>query len=721
MIRKKTKSRYRLRRSKNLSSAPRKPSNKTLVGVVKRHPDGFGFVIPLDTEHSDVYLPENCMQGVMSNDKVKIAILPRKGRKDLFSGYVVEIIERGFKQVIGCYYPVSTTQGFIKDESLQWGENLQVQLAKGQNIRRGEWVQVSVTHWPSTAPGATKSGGFRGRIVGALGVFPPGLEDNVRVMQKHHIPAVFTSACLKEADQWSDTIPQKALEGRKDLRSLPFVTIDGETAQDFDDAIYVAPLGANTPPTPAKLSDVLASSADVACSEVKNGSTETKQGWALYVAIADVSYYTPPGSLLDQSARLRGNSTYFPHFVSPMLPERLSNDLCSLKAHVDRLAFVAEMHFDHSGKQVARWFYPAVIKSWKRLNYGQAQEIIDQSPLPAKNPVALNVVFASRLAKLLLKNREDNYFINLEIPESEVRLNKLGEPVDIIQSKRLFSHKMIEELMLATNCSVADFLFHKEIPALYRVHDRPKRASLKLLESFVRGLGMKVELTPPDLYQKMSAIIERFSEHTLSDVFYALILKSFSQAVYSADRKHHFGLNFQCYTHFTSPIRRYSDLIVHRMLKAVLAGPKGCLPYSREELESIANIASACEQRSTKAQRHIKDIKKARFLKNYLGKYMEGWICTVTKFGFFVRLRLYDIEGLVHINRLPGKWEFEESLLQLKSARSGQRFEMGDFVQIQVVSSNVEAGQIDFDLKKHQKKFSKKGEVLSKSAKNVKV
>ncbi len=636
---------------------------KTLVGTVKRHPDGFGFFIPMDASHPDVYLSRRQMEGVMSGDQIRIAVTRRRGRKDLLSGEVLQITQRFFQSIIGQYQPISETEGMIKDDSIQWGEDLKVKLGGGQKIRSGEWVQAHITHWPATRKG------FSGRIVSTLGFFSSGLEDNVRVMQKNNIPVTFPAACIKEADQWPEHLSKTALRERKDLRSFAFVTIDGETAEDFDDAIYVTN---NT----------------------------------LYIAIADVSYYVPLGSVLDQCARQRGNSTYFPKFVVPMLPDRLSSHLCSLKPCVDRLVFVAEIHFNPLGEKQKVMFYPAVIRSQARFNYGQAQDIIDQATSPVNNPPAMNVYLAGQLARKLLNLRLKNHFVNLDIPETEVRLNQLGEPVDIIQSKRLFSHQVIEELMLSANQSVAEFLHRKKIQSLYRVHDLPKKESLKFLESFVQGLGIKITLSPPHLHKKLSEIIQYFSRHSLSAILQILVLRSLSQALYSAQRKDHFGLNFKYYTHFTSPIRRYSDLVVHRILKAALMGQT--IPYSAADLESIAIFTSACEQRSVKSERQVKDIKKARFLKKYLGEHMDGVICSVVKFGFFVRLRLYDIEGLVHLDRLPGQWQFEESLLQLISKGSRRRFQIGDFVRVQVISSNIETGQIDFELKKHQKTRPKK-------------
>ena len=651
----------------------------TLIGIVKRHPDGFGFFIPEDSTHSDVYLPKPQMQGLMNNDKVKIAVFSRKHQKGLFSGKILQLIERTQDHIVGQYWPLSPKTGLIKDDSFQWGEDLKIQLKKDQNIKKGEWVQAKIIHGPES------SHGLKGEIICSLGLFPAGQEDNIRVIQKHGIPASFPAECIKETKKISEEIPKNLK--RKNLKSLDFITIDGKTAQDFDDAIYV--------------------------------SSHSK-GWTLYTAIADVSYYVKPKSALDKEAYKRGNSTYLPGFTVPMLPEKLSNNLCSLKPNENRLAFVVEIDFNRSGEIEKYQFYEALIQSRARMTYGEVQEIIEKerdvdSRMCGKDnhsSTSKNILSAEKLARLLLKKRLQKYFIHLDIPETEVTLDSRGEPIDIIQSRRLFSHQLIEELMLVTNKTVAEFLQRKEIPTLYRIHDPPKAESLRFLELFIQGLSKKVTFSKKNLHKTLSSLINQFTNHPIEGVLHNLILRSLSQAVYSNNNKKHFGLNTKHYTHFTSPIRRYSDLVVHRTLKAVLN--QKTLTYKQQDLESIAKIISACEQKSVKAERQLKDIKKARFIKKHLGQTKEGVICNVTNFGFFVKLRLYDIEGLVHINQLKGKWFFEKSSLELKSKHSGKRLKIGDPVVVQIIASNIDTGQIDFEIVKHKPQKTRPKTVKSK-------
>ena len=635
---------------------------KTLTGIVKRHPDGFGFLLP-EEKHPDVYLPPREMQGILNQDKVLIAVTENKRQRDFFSGRVLRMIKRAQDFVIGPYTPLSSKSGQIKDSSFQWGEDLKVNIKTASSLQKGEWIQVKITHWPGSLKG------FCGDFISSLGVFPKALEDSMRVAREHHIPVVFSTECLKEAEALPETLHSKHLSNRKDLRKLSFVTIDGKTAKDFDDAIYIR-----------------------FCE---------KSGWTLYVAIADVSYYVKTNSALDKTAYERGNSSYFPNLTFPMLPAKLSENLCSLKPNEDKLTLTAELHFDLTGKQTKALFYESIIRSKARLTYGKTQEILDKKTY--SNSEVLKSLLAGReLTKILRQNRSKKYFVDLDIPETEVILNSLGEPLDIIQTPRLFSHKLIEECMLAANQAVAKYLHTQKIPSLYRSHDPPPANALKSIESFVQNQGLKIQFKNLDLQKKLSLILKQFKELPLSPIIQTMVLRSLSQALYSADKRGHFGLNMENYTHFTSPIRRYNDLLIHRILKTAL--DKKTPPYSQSKLQSKAKIMSACEQRSVKAERQIKDIKKARFLKKHLGEKMEGMISSVVRFGFFVKLKLYDIEGLVHIKNLKGTWQFVESLLELKAKSSGQKFKMGDLVLIQVTASNIETGQIDFALLKHKKR-----------------
>ena len=515
-------------------------------------------------------------------------------------------------------------------------------------------------------------------------------QDNLRILRQFEIPNGFSSSLQNYDKNGNGKLTSKDFSGRKDLRHLPFVTIDGISAKDFDDSVYVEKI---------------------------------KKGWKAWVSIADVDHYVKEGTPLDQEAYQRGNSTYFPDFVSSMLPHYLSQDLCSLNPRVPRLTMTVEMHYDHKAQLKKSFFYESVICSHARLTYEHAQSIIDGSSTE-KIPEAVqeSVLAAKDLAEVLMSQRMDNGAINLDLPEVEIFLDGEGEPINIVQSLRLFSHKLIEELMLAANQSVAKFLNRKKISSIYRIHETPDHEDLSQLNQFLKTLGLSVSsvgkknirLTRSKISQMIAQCVKNTKEHPKKNIMHSLILRALPQARYSAHNKGHFGLQFDYYTHFTSPIRRYSDLIVHRLLKRALKISKGSLS-SAKELERRALFLSQCEQKSVQAERRISSIKKARFMEKHLGEKFTGIVSSVTKFGFFTTLNEHCVDGLVHINNLGGRWKFNPSQLFLKSVPSGYHIRQGDEVTVQVTVCNVEEGYIDFDLLEHnQKKYYRREISLKK-------
>ena len=500
-------------------------------------------------------------------------------------------------------------------------------------------------------------------------------KDNERILKAFNIPYEFYS--VDETKQVPKELSKKDFKNRKDLRHLPFVTIDGIHAKDFDDAVYVEPL---------------------------------KNGWKAFVSIADVSWYVKEKSHLDKEAYLRGNSTYFPNFAAPMLPFYLSQGLCSLNPRVPRLTMTVELSFDSQGNQKESLFYESVICSQARLTYEEAQDIIDEK---SRVSAALqnSIKSGAQLAQILMDRRFKKGALNLELGEVEIFLDSKGQPLNIVQTQRLFSHKLIEELMLACNQAVAEFLNRKKMPAVYRVHENPRNEDLSHLNQFLKSIDPKANLFEKKTLKKrqplalqLSQFIRKMREHPKKTIMHYLILRALPQAHYSAYNKGHFGLQFEKYLHFTSPIRRYSDLVVHRILKKVLKKDNSLA--SSKELEAAAQFLSQCEQRSVKAERFIENIKKARFMSKYVGEEFSGIISSVTKFGFFVTLNEYVVDGLVHINSLGGRWRFHPAQLFLKAYPSGYTFHQGDEVSVRVAVSNVEEGQIDFELIEHKyKKF----------------
>ena len=510
------------------------------------------------------------------------------------------------------------------------------------------------------------------------------LPDNLRALQMFGIPYEFHSKGPEDKEPC-----EKDFENRKDLRNFPFVTIDGVTAKDFDDSIYVK---------------------------------EDKKGWRVFVSIADVSFYIKENTDLDREAYLRGNSTYFPGFVAPMLPHYISQGLCSLNPKKNRLSMTVEMVFDTKGRIKKTDFYESVIQSQARLTYEKAQKIIEGKNVESSQ-IQKSIISAARLAQVLMDRRFSRGALNLDLPETEVILDSKGSPVDIVQQSRLFSHKLIEELMLSCNLAVAHFLKQKKQTFIYRIHEPPFKKDLSHLDQLLKAMDPEIQLLGKESFfkkkkssaQKLSSLIEKTKNHPKKEIMHFMVLRALSQARYSAYNKGHFGLQFENYAHFTSPIRRYSDLIVHRILKKVLKLEKKGRGASVKEMEKKAHFLSECESRSVKAERYLESVQKAQFMSQYEGRKFSGVISSVVKFGFFVTLEEYNVDGLVHLNNLGGRWKFHPVKLFLKEVFSEEEFQQGDEVLIQVRGVNVEEGQVDFNLIEHnhkkfipkkQKKFS---------------
>lgn len=645
------------------ASAPKTTEKKIFVGIVKRHPDGFGFLIPEDRTQPDVYIPKHSMTGVMTNDKVEAEIFPsRKG--DKFFGEILRIVHRNTKVVTGRLTFLNEREAVLFDEGKVWGANLKIFREFTMGGKEGDYVAAEITAYP------TARGDFSGRVTKLIGDADQAVNDTKRVIAMAQIPEGFSRRAIQEAEDWGPVVKESDIAKRKDLRHLPFVTIDGATAKDFDDAIFVE---------------------------------QTDKGFHAYVAIADVSHYVELGSTLDQEAYEKGNSTYFPGYVVPMLPEHLSNGLCSLNPNVDRLALIADMHLDFQGQMLHAVFYEAVIKSQARVTYGEAQEIVDDKVPENLVNVAVHIKRAADLSKILMAKRFKEGSLDLDIPSTEVILDSNGEPIDIIRSERLFSHRLIEELMLLANVAVAKFLSEKNIPSIYRVHDVPRPDDIEQLQRFLAifGSGRSVQ-GDTNLAKKLTKALQEFEGRPESQILNILALRSMSQAKYSPENIGHFGLGFTFYTHFTSPIRRYADLVVHRLLKSqIMRGYEQCA-LSLDDLAGIGTMTSACEQRSVKAERQLVSIKKARFMQKFLGQEFEGVISSVAKFGVFVLLRQFDVDGLVKVENLGGdRFEFDDQNLMLFS-KSGKQFAIGDVVKVQVSNVNIEEGQVDFVLVKNE-------------------
>ncbi|MBC9249194.1 ribonuclease R [Pseudomonas alcaligenes] len=657
-------------------------------GRISGHRDGFGFLAP-DDGSDDLFLSPAQMRLVFDGDRVlaRVAGFDRRGRRE---GAIVEVIERAHESIVGRYFEEAGI-GFVEADNPKIQQEVLVTPGRTGGAKIGQFVEIKITHWP------TSRFQPQGDIVEVIGNYmAPGMEIDV-ALRSYDIPHVWPEAVIKEARKLKPEVEEKDKQNRVDLRHLPFVTIDGEDARDFDDAVY--------------------------CEKNSSRWKLFSGGWKLYVAIADVSHYVKVGSALDEEAVKRGNSVYFPERVVPMLPEELSNGLCSLNPHVDRLAMVCEMTMSKSGKLVDYQFYEAVIHSHARLTYNKVSYMLEQPSSSEGKALRgeykeilphLKQLYA--LYQVLLAARHERGAIDFETQETRIIFGSGRKIAEIRPTQRNDAHKLIEECMLAANVATAQFMQKHEIPSLYRVHDGPPPERLEKLKAFLGELGLGLhkgkEGPSPKDYQKLLASIQgRPDFHLIQTV----MLRSLSQAVYSADNNGHFGLNYEAYTHFTSPIRRYPDLLVHRAIRSVIrsrletphvqrAGavsiPRARIyPYDEPALEQLGEQCSLTERRADEATRDVVNWLKCEFMQDRVGESFEGVITAVTGFGLFVELKDIYVEGLVHVTALPADYyHFDPVHHRLAGERSGRSFRLGDSVEVKVMRVDLDERKIDFEL-----------------------
>lgn len=657
-------------------------------GRISGHRDGFGFMVP-DDGSDDLFLSPAQMRLVFDGDRVlaRVSGLDRRGRRE---GAIVEVIERAHEIIVGRYFEEAGI-GFVEADNPKIQQEVLVTPGRTGGARVGQFVAIKITHWP------TARFQPQGDIVEVIGNYmAPGMEIDV-ALRSYDIPHVWPEAVVKEARKLKPEVEEKDKEHRVDLRHLPFVTIDGEDARDFDDAVY--------------------------CEKNSGRWKLFSGGWKLYVAIADVSHYVKVGSALDEEAQKRGNSVYFPERVVPMLPEELSNGLCSLNPHVDRLAMVCEMNMSKSGELLDYQFYEAVIHSHARLTYNKVSYMLEQPK--SSEGKALREEYQEVLPHLkqlyalyqaLLAARHERGAIDFETQETRIVFGAGRKIAEIRPTQRNDAHKLIEECMLAANVATARFMLDHEMPSLYRVHDGPPAERVEKLKAFLGELGLalhKGKLGPvPKDYQKLLASIQgRPDFHLIQTV----MLRSLSQAVYSAENNGHFGLNYEAYTHFTSPIRRYPDLLVHRAIRSVIrskretkhvqrAGaasmPKARIyPYDEAALEKLGEQCSMTERRADEATRDVVNWLKCEFMQDRVGEIFEGVITAATGFGIFVELKDIYVEGLVHVTALPADYyHFDPVHHRLAGERSGRSFRLGDSVAVKVMRVDLDERKIEFEL-----------------------
>jgi ribonuclease R len=653
-------------------------------GRISVHRDGYGFVTP-EGGGEDIFIPSKFLKSALNGDLVEASSAPSRMGGNKLDGRVLAVLERATARVVGRYEETGRGAIVIPDDQRL---NIVVSIPpKGRGAAEdGHQVVAELTSYPIGGRPA------EGHIIEVLG-WPDDPDVEVEsVIRRFDLPHIFGPDVLAEADSISDTVSQKDLKGRVDLRSMSTVTIDGETARDFDDAVSLRREGAN---------------------------------FRLWVSIADVSHYVRKDSPLDREAYLRGTSVYFPDRCIPMLPERLSNGICSLNPHVDRLTMTAEMLFDTTGTMLESSFYPSVIQSTARLTYTIVKKIIVDEDLESTDthrPITSMLFAMKELALILMEMRKKRGSIDFDLPEPEIIIGQTGQTEGIIRAERTLAHQLIEEFMLAANEAVARAITAHNIPFLYRVHENPDPAKLHTFQEFVFGFGYEFSLVddkikPSELQRLLTQADGRPEQRMIN---FAL-LRCMRQARYAANNAGHFGLASDCYCHFTSPIRRYPDLVVHRILKAslgsgLLVGTASqpseisqgkatgkLLTLATERLEEVAEHTSTRERVAMEAERDVVEMKKLQYMQKHVGEQFDGYITGVTPFGFFVELEELFVEGLVHISTLSDDvYSHAEKQHSLIGRRSGTVFRIGDAARISVISVSPGTRRIEFALAAHK-------------------
>ena len=669
-------------------------------GTVQGHRDGHGFVLR-DDGLSDIFLPPNEMRAVLHKDRVRVCIV-RQDRRGRPEGRVVEIIERPKQPLIGRLLQESGVW-IVAPEDKRYGQDVLIPKGALGDAEPGQVVVVELTEPPALY------GQPVGRITEVLGeVDDPGMEIEIAV-RKYGVPHEFSETCLAQAAALPDKVRPLDKKDRIDLTDVPLVTIDGEDARDFDDAVY--------------------------CEPAKVGRSK---GWRLLVAIADVSHYVQTGSAIDIDAYDRATSVYFPRRVIPMLPEKLSNGLCSLNPEVERLCMVCDMLITAKGEVHAYQFYPAVMFSHARFTYTEVAAILanTRGPEAAKRtervPDLLNL---HDVYRALLIARRERGAVDFETTETQIVCDDNGRIEKIIPRTRNDAHKLIEEAMLAANVCSADFIAQGKQHGLYRVHEGPTPEKQDILRSYLKAMAVGMSISDNPAPSEFQAIAEATKDRPDAQQIHTMLLRSMQQAIYTPNNSGHFGLAFEAYTHFTSPIRRYPDLLVHRVIKSILGNTRyrlpalplpgeahaklskrlaaraqkpGTEPRKKETGAALAETqsweaaglhCSANERRADEASRDVEAWLKCKYMREHLGEEFGGVVSSVTSFGIFVTLDAMYVEGLVHITELGGDYfKFDEARQELRGERSGIRYAIGSRVRVQVSRVDLDGRRIDFRL-----------------------
>ena len=639
------------------------PDRQNLLrGRVHAHPDGYGFLILEDKDTEDVYLNRREMRRVMHGDQVMVRI-DRKQRGGS-EAHIVQVIERGQKRLLGTYEEIDGRSYLVPMDARIGAMPLK---SAGAKLTQGKVIAAEISRFASamSPPEAT--------VVQVMGDPNDPEVQAQSIIFRFGLSPSFPPEVHREVKNAAYEIDAAEIARREDLRALPIVTIDGENARDFDDAVYVR---------------------------------RKDQGYELFVSIADVAHYVQPNTALDQEAYARATSVYFPDRAIPMLPEALSNGICSLNPGEERLTKTAWIEFNRKGEAIRSRFFDSVIKSHARMTYTNVRRIlVDKDPECLENYRELVGGFKlmEELALAIYANRKARGNLDFDLPEAEIVLDLQGLPEDIVRAERNIAHRIIEEFMIAANEAVARELTAKNFPTLYRVHAGPDEDALEALEPFLLSLGYRLpqdkeNLPPLELQRLLESARGKPEERVINRV----LLRSMKQAVYQPENIGHFGLASACYTHFTSPIRRYPDLIVHRMLGRVMDGDK-LKPKERADLlrtlQESGKHTSERERHAMDAEREMVSLKKAQFMMTKMGEEFNGYVNTLATFGMFVELDNYFVEGLVRLSTLTDDdYDYYEKEYLIKGRRHGKKFRLGDSVRVRVAKINAFRSEIDFAL-----------------------
>lgn len=651
---------------KNRKNRYRLIGENFVEGIYRKNQRGFGFV-KIDDREDEIYIAKEDSLNALNGDRVLIEITEEQNKVKRAEGKIKKIIKHEKETVVGTFQE-SRNFGFVVPDDKAFGTDIFISKGKFLNAKNNQKVVVKITKYPQKGKNA------EGEIIEVLGSIDEAGVDMLSIIKEYDLPAEFPENVIEEAKKYGNKIDEKDIQNRIDCRQDIIFTIDGEDAKDLDDAVRVIKL--------------------------KNGN------YRLDVHIADVSYYVREGSLLDKEAQIRGTSVYMLSRVIPMLPKELSNGICSLNAGQDRFTLSCSMEINNKGEVVSAEVYKGIINVTERMNYHDVQKILDKSDekvLKKYEKYIGNFELMAELAEILKKKRLEQGYLNLDIPESKIDLDENGKVISIGKYETSFSNEIIEQFMLSANETIAEKFYWLEAPFIYRVHEDPDIEKVKELNKFLYNFGLKIRIVNEKIYPKeVSKILEEIKGKEEEKVVSTLILRTLKIARYEAENKGHFGIASKYYCHFTSPIRRYPDLFIHRIISKYLeenyvVSDKFIEDFKQKAIDR-ARMSSEREKVATKVERDSEDMKKAEFMQDKIGQEYEGIVSSVTQFGIFVELE-NTVEGLIRFENLGNEYFiYDEDRKRLIGENSNKVYKIGDKVKIRVISANKLLRQIDFEI-----------------------